>query len=41
VLACVGTARPMQYTPARVDEQGKVVGSLPPIRIKMKGKMGS
>lgn len=36
VLACVGTVRSMQYTPARVDEQGKVVGSLPPIRIKMK-----
>jgi hypothetical protein len=32
VLACIGTTRPLQYTPARVD-QGKVVGSLKPIRI--------
>lgn len=33
VLACVGTARPLQYTPAKLDAQGKIVGSLPPIRI--------
>lgn len=33
VLACVGTARPLQYTPAKVDRQGKIVGSLNPIRI--------
>ena len=33
VLACVGTNRPLQYTPARVDRQGKIVGSLNPIRI--------
>lgn len=33
VLACVGTRRPLQYTPAKVDHQGKIVGSLNPIRI--------
>jgi hypothetical protein len=33
VLACVGTARPLQYTPAKVNPQGKIVGSLNPIRI--------
>lgn len=33
VLACVGTARPLQYTPAKLDRQGKIVGSLNPIRI--------
>jgi CRISPR-associated protein (Cas_Cas02710) len=36
VLACVGTARPIQYTPAKVDAQGKVVGSLNPIRVTVK-----
>jgi hypothetical protein len=33
VLACVGTSRPLQYTPAQVDRQGKIAGSLNPIRI--------
>lgn len=33
VLACVGTERPLQYTPAKVDSQGRIVGSLNPIRI--------
>lgn len=33
VLACVGTTRPIQYTPAKVDAQGKVIGSLNPIRV--------
>ena len=33
VLACWGTTRPLQYTPAKVDRQGKIVGSLNPIRI--------
>ncbi|NJR49879.1 MAG: CRISPR-associated protein [Leptolyngbyaceae cyanobacterium CSU_1_3] len=33
VLACVGTKRSIQYTPAKVDAQGKVVGSLNPIRV--------
>ncbi|NJR62218.1 MAG: CRISPR-associated protein [Cyanobacteria bacterium CRU_2_1] len=33
VLACVGTTRPLQYTPAKVDAQGKIVGSLNPIRV--------
>jgi len=36
VLACVGTARPLQYTPAKVDAQGKIVGSLNPIRIALR-----
>lgn len=33
VLACVGTQRPLQYTPAKLDAQGKTIGSLAPIRI--------
>lgn len=33
VLACVGTSRLLQYTPAKLDQNGKVVGSLNPIRI--------
>jgi CRISPR-associated protein (Cas_Cas02710) len=33
VLACVGSDRPLQYTPAKLDAQDKVVGSLNPIRI--------
>jgi CRISPR-associated protein (Cas_Cas02710) len=33
VLACVGTARSLQYTPAKFDQNGKPVGSLNPIRI--------
>jgi hypothetical protein len=33
VLACLGTARPLQYTPAKVDQHNKIVGSLNPIRI--------
>ncbi|KAM3112686.1 MULTISPECIES: hypothetical protein [unclassified Phormidesmis] len=35
VLACVGTQRSIQYTPAKVDAQGKVVGSLNPIRVML------
>lgn len=33
VLACVGTARSLQYTPAKFNPQEKIVGSLNPIRI--------
>lgn len=33
VLACLKTNRPLQYTPAKVDQQGKIIGSLNPIRI--------
>lgn len=33
VLACVGSDRPLQYTPAKVDSHGKIVGSLNPTRI--------
>ncbi|MFM7447170.1 MAG: hypothetical protein ACKO24_01065 [Leptolyngbyaceae cyanobacterium] len=36
VLACVGSDRPLQYTPAKVNQQGKIVGSLNPIRILLK-----
>jgi hypothetical protein len=35
VLACVGTSRPLQYTPAKVDQHGKIVGSLNPIRVML------
>lgn len=38
VLACVGTERPLQYTPAKFDSQGKIVGSLKPIRIQLSWK---
>lgn len=33
VLACVGSDRPLQYTPAKVDRHDKITGSLSPIRI--------
>jgi hypothetical protein len=33
VLACLGTGRSLQYTPAKIDSQGKIVGSMNPIRI--------
>jgi hypothetical protein len=33
VLACLEKNRPLQYTPAKFDQQGKIVGSLDPIRI--------
>jgi hypothetical protein len=33
VMACFGTSRPLQYTPARTNDQGKVTGSLNPIRV--------
>lgn len=33
VLACVKTQRPLQYTPAKLDAQGRAIGSLAPIRI--------
>ncbi len=36
VLACVGRDRPLEYTPAKVDKQGKIVGSLNPIRILLR-----
>jgi hypothetical protein len=36
VLACLGTTRPLQYTPAKVDGQGKIIGSLNPIRIRLR-----
>jgi hypothetical protein len=39
VLACVGTARPLQYTPAKFDRQDKIVGSLNPIRIWLHQKV--
>lgn len=35
VLACMSRNRPLQYTPARLDQQGKIVGSLNPIRISL------
>jgi hypothetical protein len=35
VLACVGRDRPLQYTPAKVDSQGKIVGSLSPIKVTL------
>ncbi|HIK38995.1 hypothetical protein [Thermoleptolyngbya sp. M55_K2018_002] len=36
VLACVNTARPLQYIPAKLDPQtGKPIGSLPPIKITL------
>jgi hypothetical protein len=33
VLACVASRRPLQYTPARFDEQLKATASLDPIEI--------
>lgn len=33
VLACVGTQRPLQYTPAKLDAQGRAIGSLDPIKV--------
>jgi hypothetical protein len=33
VLACVGSNRPLQYTPAKFDAQNRIIGSLNPIRI--------
>jgi CRISPR-associated protein (Cas_Cas02710) len=36
VLACVGTVRPLQYTPAQVNEQGRTMGSLAPIRVDLR-----
>jgi hypothetical protein len=33
VLACVKTHRPLQYTPAKLDAQGKPIGSLNPIKV--------
>jgi hypothetical protein len=36
VLACVGTTRPLQYTPAKIDAQGKIIGSLDPIRVELR-----
>jgi hypothetical protein len=36
VLACVGTPRPLQYTPAKLDAQGRAIGSLSPIRILLR-----
>lgn len=39
VLACLGTTRPLQYTPAKFDRQGKIVGSLEPIRILLHQEM--
>jgi hypothetical protein len=34
VLACIGTDRPLQYTPARIDKTTqKIIGSLDPIEI--------
>jgi membrane protein implicated in regulation of membrane protease activity len=33
VMACFGTTRPLQYTPARTNDQGKITGSLNPIRV--------
>ncbi|MFM7426914.1 MAG: CRISPR-associated protein [Elainella sp.] len=36
VLACTGTNRPLQYTPAKLNDQGRIVGSLAPIRVLLK-----
>jgi hypothetical protein len=33
VLACLKTNRPLQYTPAKVDANGKIIGSLDPIKV--------
>ncbi|MGG6268869.1 hypothetical protein ACQ4M3_28940 [Leptolyngbya sp. AN03gr2] len=33
VLACITTVRPLQYTPAKADPSGKIVGSLNPIKV--------
>ncbi|BAU44934.1 hypothetical protein [Leptolyngbya sp. O-77] len=36
VLACINTARPLQYIPARTDPRtGRVIGSLDPIRVTL------
>ncbi|HIK42615.1 hypothetical protein [Thermoleptolyngbya sp. M55_K2018_002] len=36
VLACINTARPLQYTPARTDDKtGKIIGSHEPIRVRL------
>jgi hypothetical protein len=40
VLACVGTQRPLQYTPAKLDAQGKVIGSLAPIKVLLEQGLG-
>lgn len=36
VLSCINTQRPLQYTPAQLDAQGKSIGSLNPIRVLLK-----
>jgi hypothetical protein len=36
VLACIGTDRPLQYTPAKRNTQGKIIGCLDPIRVLLK-----
>jgi hypothetical protein len=33
VLACWGSDRPLQYTPAQIDSNGKAIGSLSPIKV--------
>lgn len=35
VLACVGTNRPLEYTPAKTDRQDKIAGSLSPIKVTL------
>jgi hypothetical protein len=35
VLACVGTQRPLQYTPAKFDAQSRAIGSLTPIKVSL------
>jgi hypothetical protein len=35
VLACLGSDRPLQYTPAKVNDQGNVIGSLDPIKVML------
>jgi hypothetical protein len=36
ILSCIGTNRPLQYTPAMIDAQtGKIIGSLDPIEITL------
>jgi hypothetical protein len=41
VLACVGTARPLQYTPAQFNDQNQPSGSLSPILIELKRQIQS
>lgn len=41
MLACWGQQRPLQYTPAIVDEEGKIIGSGNPIEIRLEETLSS